>query len=129
MKITEEIEIFDRKLLISQRSIKDIIDASNFLRDNPDPEEHLFLNGFVVHCGLKVNIDKLPKPEDLSRIHFIKRFKRKKAIKAMEDLISVKSVMMKLSIDEILPLVEKIQSLDYGGRNGSSKKKVEAMPT
>lgn len=127
MKKMEEVELFGKKLLISQRSIKDIIDASNFSRDNPDPEESLFVRCYIIHSALKINIDELPKPDEISFLYFIQRWKRKRAIKKMESLIDTKNIM-KLTINEAVDLVDKITTLDYG-KNGTSKKKEADLQT
>jgi len=128
MKLSEKINLFNQELLISQRSIKDIIDASNFSRDNPDPEESLFINSFIVHSGLKINLEKIEDPGSLPFYRVLKKRKLKKLRTKMEELISVKNIMS-LSISELYPLVEKISNLDYGNVNGNSKKKAEALPT
>jgi hypothetical protein len=123
MKRTESVELFGRELLVSQRSIKDIIDASKFARNHSENEDSLFVNCFVVYTGLKINLEKIENPDKLPWYKFFKKLKLKKEIAELEEFISVKN-LMNLSIEEVLDIADKIHTLDYG-LNG--KKKVEEV--
>lgn len=123
MKRSEEVTVFNIPVLISQRSIKDIIDASKFSRDHQDNEDALFLNCFVLHSGLKINLEKIQNPAELPFYKIFKKLKLKKQRAEIEKFISVQN-LMNLSVEEVVELADKIHTLDYG-LNG--KKKVEEM--
>src|SRR5574339_200184 len=112
---TENVIIAGRELKLSQRCVKDIIDASHFQRDNTSPESSLFAYCFVIHSGLKINVDLIPK------FRFIKRY-------FMKRRISVRRLMETLTIENIIVLSDKIISLDYGGdeKKKKGKEKIES---
>lgn len=127
MRAKQKINLFNTELLISQRSIKDIIDAQSFFRDHSEPEDNLFINSFVVHCGLKINLEEIGKAEDLPWYRLFKKIALRNKRARMEKLISVNNIMKNLGVNEVLDLVEKISALDYGKSNGEVKKKEMKM--
>lgn len=122
MKKTEEIELLGKKLLISERSIRDIIDASNYSKENPEAEKKLFLNSFVVASGLKINLERLEDPKNIPYFRFIKKYKARLRYREMEKLVSVNNLMNKLSLNETNEISEKILTLDFGANNSEKKK-------
>lgn len=120
---TKEVELFGRPLLIGQRSIRDIIDASNFSRDNDQPEKRLFVKAYVLHCGLKVNLKKITDPKNIPWFHFLKKWKAKKEFESLKKIISVDYIQENLTPFKVDLLTEQIFELDFGP--DALKKKAE----
>ncbi len=114
-----EIDLFDRKLILSQRYIKDIIDVSLFDKENKEAEDKLFINAFIIHSALKRNLDQF------ESIRFFD-FKKKREKKKLENLISVQNIQSRLSFEELNEWCEKVYELDFGPAN--DKKKVKSQP-
>jgi len=109
-----EIDLFDTKLTLSQRYIKDIIDVSLFDKDNKEAEDKLFINAFILHSALKRNLDKY------NSLSFFD-FKKKKERKEIEQLISVQNIMLRLGFAELNEWCEKVYELDFGPANDKKK--------
>jgi hypothetical protein len=108
-------------LILSQRYVKDIIDVSLFDKENQQVEDNIFINAFILYSALKRNLE-------LDKYKLIRwyQFKIKKEKKEIESLISVQSIMAKLSFEELNEWCEKVYELDFGPANG--KKKVQNQP-
>lgn len=113
-----KVELFGRELLLAQRSIRDIIDAS--LYDSDKTEDKLFLNAFIIYSGLKINWDK-------KTAYKFYQFRLNREQKQMQELLSVKNIMSNISITEMNELCTKIYELDFG--KPDEKKKAGAPQT
>ena len=114
------VTIAGTELKLSQRSIKDIIDASLFDSEKSNIEDKLFLNAFIISSALKINT------QQYQNLRFYNIIKKRK-LKKLEKLISVENILSTVSFQEMNNLCEKIYELDYGA--ASLKKKAEALPT
>lgn len=117
-----DIELFGKKLKLSQRSIKDIIDASLFDSDKNKTEDKLFLNAFIIYSGLKVNIDKY---KSVPFWNIVARIKKKK----LEQIVSVQNILSSVSLSEMNELCTKIYELDFGKPDEGKKKVPGDLPT
>jgi len=111
-----DIELSGQKLKLSQRSIRDIIDASLFDENKEKTEDRIFLNAFIIHSALKANL------WGYNDIKFW-QLKRKKEKKKIEKIISVENIMQSVSFIRMNELCSKIYELDFGIDSVSAAKK------
>ncbi len=111
---TIPVELFGMKLKLSQRSIRDIIDVSLFDSEKDKPEERIFVNAYIVYSALKNNIKSNVPFWNIKAL--IERYKLKK-------LITVRSLMERLSFEDLNNLCNKIYELDFGDLSDEKKKK------
>lgn len=123
-----EVVLFDRKLLLSQRYIKDIIDVSLFDKENKEAEDKLFINAFILHSALKRNLDQYESELNkykLIRFYEFKKKREKRNIERekaeVENCISVQNIMARMGFEELQAWCEKVYELDFGPANDKKK--------
>lgn len=111
---TDTIELFNQKMLISERTAQDVLELVEFVQKNqesekPDMGVHLFAAAQSLSSALKINYVNIPK------WRFLKRLK-------IKNLVSPVNLITKLAPSELFKFQEKIFELE----GTDSKKKATA---